>query len=345
MGVISIIVGVYRYNFKQETTEFNNYIFENVTTTANNILLNISNLHLSLARNQSLSNFLREADPLYYSNDKTYKLLEDIKAYNEFIVNIDLFFIYLKELDVVLSTHGIVTSRLFYNTYFSGSGISYEHWIQTLLNGTNDRFITMNYNDEEKGVKESLAFLFHLPLGESKGIGVITSEKRHFVEGINNIKWKNLCDIYIYNKSGNLTIYAKKSPGEEIPQTIVQAEEYENNSKFTLFLSDVIVNEYNWKVVAIVENDALNKRISFIRMFVYVISFVALLSLFFIVKFLLKLHYSPIKTMLSLFGVAAKKMNMTFYIIQSIKFLTETSCLPIITRQIQKGSCHTIFQD
>lgn len=306
LGVISVIVTMYRRTFEQESSEFNTYVFENVTSSANDILLNMSNLHLSLVRNNNLTRFLDDRSLFLRPNELTYTLLDDIKAYNEFAVNIDLFFVYLKEEDSVLSPHGIVSSKIYYNTYFSSPEVPFEDWRQGLTNRKNDQYVTMYYKNEDGRLVEALAFVFQLPLEGEKATGVILCDKSHFVAGIRDIEWKNLCDIYIYNANGNLMIYEKKSEGTDMPRTLRDVEKYKNG-EYAVYTSDVSVSKYNWKVVTIVKNDVLNRRITAIHLVAYTITFCAVICLFFLVRFLVHLHYHPIKTMLSLFGVATKK--------------------------------------
>ena len=56
--------------------------------------------------------------------------------------------------------------------------------------------------------------------------------------------------------------------GEDMPQTLKQVENYKND-KHTVYTSDVSVNKSNWKVVTIVQNDALNRRITLINLITY----------------------------------------------------------------------------
>lgn len=303
--VIVITVGIYNKNIEKLSYEFNDYIFESATRSVNDTLLNMNNLYLNLTKNNSLSDFLLSKDDIY-SQELTYNLISDIKTYNQFLVNVDLFFVYLKETDMVLSTSGISSSYLFYSTYFNPAEISLEEWKATLTQSGSLQYISMPCRNKNGQDIDTIAMLFQIQDSGNTAVGAILSDKRQFVKSLEKISWKNLCDIYVYNRNGNLVMYNKHSQDGEIPRTINQAMGY-NDKKNSVYVSDVIVNNYAWKVAAIVPAGALNRSLAVMQIFISGIILCSMTILFFVVRFILRKNYRPIKTMLSFFGVTDTK--------------------------------------
>lgn len=304
--VIVITVGIFNQTIEGLSYEFNDYIFESATRSVNDTLLNMNNLFLNLTQNDNLSNFLLSSKSDVFSQELTYNLISDIKTYNQFIVNVDLFFIYLKDTDKVLSTSGISSGYLFYSTYFNPAFISFEEWKAILSESENLQYISMPCRDKTGQDIDTIAMLFQISDSGSNAVGAILSNKLHFVKSLEKISWKNLCDIYVYNRTGNLVMYDKHSQDGEIPRTIRQAMSY-NDKKNSVYVSDVIVNNYAWKVAAVVPTGALNRSLAVMQALISGIILFSMAILFFVVRYILRKNYRPIKTMLSFFGVTDTK--------------------------------------
>lgn len=302
--VISVIIFIYHQTIKRETNKFNNYVFETVTSSVNDVLLDINNLHLNLLRNNNLLRFLQLEN--VFSNEITYDLLDDIRAYDEFLSNVDLFFVYLKDMDKVLSRSGIIDSYTYYVMHFESEELSFEEWKKILTDKKNYQYMSMQFMNNEGKKIDATALFFQIHIGADKGMGVILSDTKRFINKIGEVEWKTLCDIYIYNSAGNLVIYSKNSESGEIPQDIGQVSIYDNKDN-SIHISHIPDNKNDWKVVTIVQNDILNKRLSIVQIIIMTTLTGSILILFFILKYILNKNYRPIKTLLSFFGITEAK--------------------------------------
>lgn len=301
--LMSIIIRVYEKALNDATDEFNNYVFGRVTSSVNEVLLNISNLHLTMVRNERLRNLLTEPIADYYLTQQTYDVIDDIKSYKQYMVNTDSLFVYLKDKDCVLSEQGILDSGTYFDIFFDKEKMSYEEWKTVLLNIQNSKYTNMYCKN---GI-ESLAFIFPIPMDSSKSTGVILSNKQYLVKGIEKVEWKSLCDIFVYNTYGDLILSEKRSENDkDIPKTLLELKKY-NNSKNTVHISDISVNRDNWKVVTVVEKNIIIQKVLFLHYFVGSSIFVCILLLSFLVKLFIRHNYHPIKVIMELLDVKDRK--------------------------------------
>ncbi len=303
--MMAVIVSVYSASLKKETNEFNEFVFESVAASVNDVLLNVNDLHLSLARNENLDKFLHQKGN-FHKSQTTYELISDLKAYRQFAANIDYFFIYLKEYDLVLSEDGVSNSFDYYNYYFDTQKISYEEWKNLFYNFEKDQYISLACANRFGEKFDSLGFMFCIELDNPDAVGMILCDKRHFMKNIENLEWKKLCDIYIYNGEGNLVLHNKISEGEDIPLTLKEADKYVNKDN-VVFRKAVSNDRYFWQIITVAPKKVLNSEIYIIQSFIVGLVIFAVILLAFLVRYLLKLNRKPIRDVLSLFGVSEEK--------------------------------------
>lgn len=302
---MGIIVGVYFGSLKKEMNEFNEFVFESVSVSVNDVLLDVNDLHLSLARNQNMEKVLSYSGNRLQMKE-TYALIEDIKAYRQFSSNIDRFFIYLKDEDMVISESGITDSYSYYNLCFKDGKLSYEDWKKIFYEFENDRYISLFANNNTGKMVDSLGFMFRLPIYNPRAVGMILCDKQYFMKNIEKIEWKNLCDIYIYNGEGNLILQSKNSDGGEIPETLKEIEAYEKENN-TVLRKTIAIDKYYWQLVIVVSKYALNKSIYLVQGVTVAVVMLSLILLVFLVRYLLKINRKPLQRVLSLFGVTDEK--------------------------------------
>lgn len=297
--VIMLVSMVYEKTINKETYEFNNYVLDSVTTNVNDTLLNINNCHLNITANDKLKSFIANYDENYYSKAEFYDVVADVKEYNRASVGVDLFFVYLRNNDTVLSKHGITSAAQFYELYFKNETMPFETWRDAIVNIESDAYQMMIYQDDDGQPIDANAFVFRISTMNNNGVGVIVSNKSHFLKGIDKIEWHDLCDIYIFNTSGNLVLCEQKNGNEPIPQTIEQMKITKDDKAY---YSNIMVNRYAWRIIAIMHKGWLDKMMFVTRLAVIGMVLAGLLLLVVIVRYLLKLNYKPVKSIIELFG-------------------------------------------
>lgn len=314
--VIVLVGAVYERTIDKANYEFNNYVLNSVTSNVNDTLLDINNCHLNIVGDEKLEEFVSSRNGKYYSTAQFYDIVSDVKKYNRSSVSIDLVFVYLKHNDTVLSEHGVTSAATFYDMHFKNNKMSYETWRKTIINTETDAYQTMFYQNDDGQTTDANAFIFKISTVNSNGVGVIISNKEHFLKGIRKIEWRDLCDIYIYNTSGNLILYEKKTTGEA-PRTI---EQLKKSTSDKIYYSNIMVNKYAWHIAAVMHKGWIGKMMFITRTAVIGMVLLGLLLLGVIVRYLLKLNYKPVKSIMELFGSREKhnEYEQIYYLINNM---------------------------
>lgn len=297
---MTVIIGIYSTSLKKELDEFNEFVFESVAASVNEVLSDVNDLHLNISRNDKLMKLVSSSDKRYQSQN-TYDLIEDLKSYHELASNADHFFVYLKDEDLIISYNGIVDSKTYFNYYFKTGEIEYDDWRNVFYNVENDEYISMKCINALGKTIDSIGFLFQVPLDSPRAIGVIMCDKKHFMKNIEKIEWKNLCDIYIYNGQGELMLFDKNTNNGEIPKTLKDAEEYARNRNI-VFKETVAIDKYYWQLMCVVPEEVLGSSIRITQYIIIGIVIFSLLLLMFLVRYFIKINKKPLQEVLSLFG-------------------------------------------
>lgn len=298
----TVLVSIYSTAVKKERRDFNDFVFESVTTSVNDVLSEVNNLRLSITRNNNLTNFLMSSGNVY-NLEATYDVIDDFKTDKQLTANVNYFFIYLKDTDMVVSENGIMESYDYFVNFFNTEKITFEEWKEQISSIEYDKYISMPCVDKESQAFDASAFLFHVPIRTERAVGVILCDKKNFVKNIEKIKWKSLCDIYIYNGDGNLVISDKNSEEGKIPQTINDVKEYDNR-KNVISRKSIFVDSFLWQVITIVPNSVLSRDI-YIRQVVVIATIIcSFILLYLLVLYLIRRNYRPIASIMSLFGIA-----------------------------------------
>jgi len=302
---MAVIIGIYSTSLKKEMDEFNEFVFESVAASVNDVLSDVNDLHVNIARNDKLRRLTMFTGD-FYRSQLTYDVIGDLVSYGELANNVDHFFIYLKNTDTILSYNGVVDSKTFFNYYFKRGNVEYEDWKNLFYNFENDEYISMKCVNKSDKLIDSIGFLFQVSADNPNAVGVILCDKKHFMNNIEKIEWKSLCDIYIYNGQGKLMLYDKNSDDGEVPKTLKEAEKYAEKSNI-VFKKSVAIDKYYWQLMCVVPKEALNSTIHITQCVIIGIVIFSLILLVFLVKYLLKMNRKPILSVLSLFGATEEK--------------------------------------
>lgn len=304
---MAVIIGVYSTSLKKELNSFNEFVFGSVSSSVDDVLVEVNDLHKNITKNSKLSKFISYSGNRYKVQN-SYDLIEELASYKQLANNADHFFIYLKDEDIVVSSNGITESKTYYNYYFNTGEITYEEWRNIFINFTNDEYISIKCLNDSNKLIDSIGFLFQAPPSSEKAVGAILCDKKHFMSNIENIEWKNLCDIYIYNGQGKLMLYDINQENSPVPKTIKEADKLavKNN---VVFKRGVASDKYYWQLVCVAPEKALNTTIRITQYFIIGVVILSLILLVFLVRYFLKLNKKPLQEVLSLFGAKDENSN------------------------------------
>jgi len=299
--LIAVLVGVYSSAIKKERRNFNEFVFESVTNSVNETLLEVNDLRSNMTQNNHLAEFLSYKGDVY-NLEATYDLISDFKSAMKFTANTDGFFIYLKDRDMVISENGVMDGEEYYRHFFNTKKLKFSEWKDQLMAAGHDRFTSMPCTGSDGRDFDAATFVFQIPFRENMAVGVVLCDKQNFVKNIKKIEWKSLCDIFIYNGDGNLVIYDKNSDNRDIPLAIKDIKKYENR-KNLVYRKAISVDAYYWQVVTVVPNKALSSDINIRQTAIIAAILFSLIPLYLLVMYLIRKNYRPIASIMSLAGV------------------------------------------
>ena len=302
---MAVVVSFYFGMLKKDLNKFNEFVFTSVANSVNGVLSDINDLHINLTRNENLNKVIEEhSDRMRVQ--ATYSLMEDFGSYRQMSETVDTFFFYLRDEDLVISQNGVLESYRFYKYYFASDKMSYEQWKKLFYDFKNDKYISLYAKNDAQEMTDYLGFMFKVPLDNPKAVGMILCDKQHFMKNIEEIEWKSLCDIYIYNDEGSLITHHKNSEGDIIAHDLKEIDMYENRDT-TVLKKTVAIDKYYWHLIFVVSKQALNESIFLVQTVTAVVVAVSLILLIFLVKSLIKVNGRPLKSVLSLFGATDEK--------------------------------------
>lgn len=308
--ICMIVVGfvTYRYEriLREENENLSYYLFKGVSQSVREILYDIRGLNRQIVDDPSIQSIAdHQSEDGYWNSQTALDGIANLKNYTTTRENLDLVFIYLKLSDEVLSSHGILSSDMFYTLYFEDCGISYEDWVATLRGNEKERYINLNFNLEKKCIP-AVALLS--PLSKDRNaIMSIMVDKNKLLRDFNQYDFRNYFDVYIYNTYNRLIIYEKNTPGEEIPNTLSDLLEQRDKNKDVLYCISENGATGEWTVATAVPKRIFSLKIWFMRFFVSVLSVIAAIILVFLIKFSIKRNTAYIKRMTDILNLESQE--------------------------------------
>lgn len=310
-----MIIGFSYYdkNYNQQTLHFNDYVISNMTHNVKNTMISIRQLYSNISFHKDIAAVaaVTNIDDYYKSSEVT-RFLNDISFSYIFRNNINFFYIYNKKTDCIIAKSGIIDSKLFYDTYFS-SNASYEEWKNELLNATGSgNFSPVTFTENSRNY-DTIAYNISVPKEPDLSISIIVDRNILFHD-VEEIKWTGLCDIFIFDSHGELSLYNSPS-NRAIPKYI--SEVPKENSEIFVSTNHISFDTINMTVVSISPKQMLKKHVLYMRLFAVAIILLSVIIAILMAFRFSKQHYTPVKNILNLFKIADNKneySNISNYI-------------------------------
>lgn len=302
MIAIGFISFRYESIIKEENENLSRHLFAGVSQSVREAMNDIRAVNRQIVGDAALQTIAEEQqNDRYWSAEITLEGIDNLKAYAENQKSVDLVFIYLKMSDEVVSSHGVLSSDMFYGLYFENSGISYEDWLSILRNNQRETYLNLNYNLGEQN-KASIALLS--PLSRAKNaVSVVMTDKKSFLKYTEQLELENAFDIFIYNSFGRLIIYEKNTDSEEIPYTFTELEHLMANDMDSIYKVAETEGFDDWYVAMRVPKKLHSSKIFLMRFVVFAFSIVALAVLIVLIRYSIHQNTTYIKKMSSILNV------------------------------------------
>lgn len=192
---------------EQETNRANLAMLKQVQLNMDNILKDAERLSFDIAFNPDIQLLATSQETNW--NNKQYEVSEIVKDFKRMNITngyIDNFYVYLKNLDAVISSTAASRSNYMYS-FLVNKDIRYEQWIDTLQNTYSGRYISIDNKTNSSENSGALAYMRSIPISNSeKSLAtiVILLNKERFTEMIQNIQSAQYGSIFILDKDNNI---------------------------------------------------------------------------------------------------------------------------------------------
>ncbi|MFD0679011.1 MULTISPECIES: helix-turn-helix domain-containing protein [unclassified Paenibacillus] len=192
---------------EQETNRANLAMLKQVQLNMDNILKDAERLSFDIAFNPDIQLLATSQETNW--NNKQYEvsqILKDFKRMNITNGYINNFYVYLKNLDAVISSTAASRSNYMYSVLVNND-IRYAQWIDTLQNVYSGRYISIGNKTNSNEDSGALAYMRSIPISNSeKSLAtiVILFNKERFTEMIQNIQSAQYGSIFILDKDNNI---------------------------------------------------------------------------------------------------------------------------------------------
>lgn len=239
-----------------------------------------------------------------------YQAVADLNSFRIPQNSIDDFYIYYKNIDLVLSGYTARNSMFFYDTYIRDTGVPYETW-KNLISGQYKNNYTTAVNTINRGKNsKSIIFVKTIPLnviGNNSANIIISLDRSSFmssIQDIGDIEAINKGTVFVVNDINNLILASN-------PQADMDKIDFKvlNNSGGTLHMSlgdQKSVVSYvssqlnNWKYIVAVPYSLFWEKSRFARSLTLVGLGLCLLVGGFITYMSLRRNYNPVNALVKL---------------------------------------------
>lgn len=293
---------------KDEINEFNNYVADNISRSASNILSSEKKLQYIVHSHNGFDALLDANNSDEYFSDKDiYEYIKFLSYYGTHLNNIDFFYLYIPNTDAVISVSGIVNSYDFYNTYMSECGLSYESW-KNHLNNNNKYYSTRITNNDT--TFDALGYNVKITRNSFSGskryaILVTVINSQQFFVGADKIKWTKQSDIFIYDDAGNLILSKLASNKSFIPSNIAQVKNISRRHNVTK--SNISCDLTEMSVVTVTPKDIMYKKSQYVRRTALLTIFICFVLVALVAWLFIYSNYKNVNNLLTLLSVTSKK--------------------------------------
>lgn len=291
-----------------ELSNSNVSLLRQVQQSIDNQITDIRTLSLEIALNNRLFSLMgikgRENMKLNNNYD-IFQILKDLSIYKTVNGNTEDFYIYLKNIDTVLSPTSACKQNTFLTILSQDYGINEEQWNKLVNVGTAD-FMPIYIKNKQRESVRDIVYVQPIPIRKSSeklGAIVILLNEKRFETVITNISKNSSGNFLILNKNDEILAETDQH------SLVSQAIKYENlNSDWgilwdTLNGNKVVVSYVTsgitgWKYVSIMNVDIYMEKVSFARRMI-VVGVIACFLIGGLISYLfLKRNYNPINAII-----------------------------------------------
>lgn len=292
---------------KDEINRSNNFFLNQVKQYMDNLTGEVEGLSADLAFNVNVQQILNINSGLTDENRyKIYECYKAVKAYSMNNMPVDHFFIYFKDLDIIIGNSKAMDSKGFIEASRFGEVMGYNKW-QKIMDG----YHTGNYlpisEDEKSGPVKGLIYALSIPLDLSKSMSaniIVSIDEVLLLNMMSDMEKLNGGKLVVLNEKNEVvigsmnTVLPENLKYEDMSGTSGIINETINGKKTVI--SYINSGSKTWKYVYIMPKNIYWKKILQSRRFIYGSTLLSILMGIAIIYFFVKRNYEPVSRLLKM---------------------------------------------
>ncbi|OUS78168.1 hypothetical protein B1748_05260 [Paenibacillus sp. MY03] len=268
---------------------------------------NMEKISTQIALNPKLTRLINESAnhrPMSFAYVEQIKqLFQDFNIYTLSNSFIDEFYVYIPNIDLVLTSSGHYASRSFYEANLHSRGATYESWHADMLRPHyNDYVVEPVLGSME--METTITLIRSLPLqGESiKATLAVSINRDELLKLVENVNWANQ-DMFIITDRNNQVLF--NSQNTSLPNFIsndkmmnasgVLYGELQGNEVAATYMKS---GAGDWNYISITKTSLFNDRVAYIRKLTFVCLIMCVVIGGFIAYWFARKNYNPINQLI-----------------------------------------------
>lgn len=276
------------------------YVLGQIQNNMNNIISDISNLGNEFMLNETITVFSKNRSPI--NGDRRYdasvisKLLNRYKLLHSGTSSILDIYIYIPELDFVLSTRTSTDTRSFYNMFFNNGDMSFDKWKNIV---TSDKSIYEPVTSVSESGNEVSTIMFTKPLSslqqQTNSYLVILVNSRSFIDKFERSYNDKSAHFYILDSDNRLIC---SSESNDLAYNELYYDKFPDDTGIFKNRKNVFAyttdNLLSWKFISSIPSNVLFHNVSLLLKIQILLLCITLICIILLSVYFTKRHYMPI---------------------------------------------------
>lgn len=275
-----------------QLSEYNNLLMDSLMTTVSDVLIDNTKVVNFIVDSPNVKTALeltqmQSGEDYYLLN----KLRNEMKTYSNGLGIQSTFYIYFKEIDMIVSNNEVVSSREYYNLYYKKMKFSYEEWLSQIMDFTDPYSII--------GEKTNMFFYkVHLPINSRyhKKASMVVETKLNtllqHMEDRNNFEY----DFAVFGNKKELILASKGVTDTKLKglRNITEDGTYSiDGKKYVVKIEDNSVHGYT--CICAANHDMIIEKIRFLSWICVGVTLIVALLGGYVISKSIKKNYLPLE--------------------------------------------------
>ncbi|MDX8045541.1 AraC family transcriptional regulator [Gracilibacillus sp. S3-1-1] len=306
--LIPVIIGIVLFNriessMIENAHKSNTAMLEQVRIVLDNRFEEVEQLSLQISLNQKLNHLMTTQRKA--SNYEYIDFIKELRQYRTVSTNIDDFYVYFSQSDVLLSPRMKTDSKLFFNHIKQYKDSSYNEVMTNKMSG----FHSKEYFPSEKvimisGEKNVITLIQSLPYGEVRdvrGVLMVHIDEKQIRNMLQQLEGLNQGVMYIADQKKEIMMStnANEEDFEEIQSLLNKKEgSFEQEINGTAMVASYLTSEKNgWTYVSLFPKAFVLSKVNQVKSLAFVLLIIAIVLGMVVSYYLANRNYRPIREM------------------------------------------------